>query len=108
MCLLKPAEFGSQTRTYMVGFRVADTRVSTFAAEEVREWAIEVEEIAYPTGTATPTVFNKWDDVEAWSEDWVWVGDDKEIWVALPETYPLEPVQIKPKSKIPAVVSWGF
>jgi len=110
LVFLHPAEYGSQTRTYMVGFRVADLRVSTFAAEEVREWAIEVEEIAYPAGTATPTVFNKWDDVLSWDEEWVLVGEEKEIWVALPETYPIEPLSL-PQSRssaVPAVVAWGF
>jgi hypothetical protein len=110
LCLLKPPEHGAQTRTYLVGFRVADTRVSTFAAEQVREWSIEVEEIAYPEGTATPTVFNKWDDVLSWDEEWVLVGEEKEIWVALPETYPIEPLSLrqKPTSSLPAVVAWGF
>jgi hypothetical protein len=109
LVLLHPYGYGSQTRTYMVGFRVADTRVSTFAAEQFREWSIEVEEIAYPAGTATPTVFNKWDDVEAWDEDWVAVGVEKDIWVALPETYPIEPLRGPRKaSKVPAVVAWGF
>ena len=110
LVFLHPESYGSQSRTYMVGFRVADTRVSTFAAEEVREWAIEVEEIAYPEGTATPTVFNKWDDVLSWDEEWTIVGDEKEIWVALPETYPIEPLSLRQKksSSLPAVVSWGF
>jgi hypothetical protein len=109
LVFLHPYEYGNVTRNYLVGFRVADTRVSTFAAEETREWAIEVEEIAYPSGTATPTVFNKWDDVEAWNEEWVIVGEEKEIWVALPETYPIEPLSLPQKqSNLPAVVSWGF
>ena len=110
LVFLHPQEYGSQTRTYMVGFRVADTRVSTWAGEEVREWSIEVEEIAYPEGTATPTVFNKWDDVKSWDEEWVLVGEEKEIWVALPETYPIEPLILRQKAskKVPAVVAWGF
>ncbi len=115
LVLLKPPEYGSQSRTYMVGFRVADTRVSTWAGEAVREWSIEVEEIGYPTGTATPTVFNKWEDVTAWQEDWAWVGNDKDIWVALPETYPLDPVgagkALGSRSRaanLPPVVRWGF
>ena len=111
LVFLHPAQYGPQTRTYLVGFRVADTRVSTFAAEQVREWSIEVEEVAYPSGTATPTVFNTWDDVKGWQQDWDVVGLEKGVWINLPEATTAPPVSLQSAPRqyeLASVVTWGY
>lgn len=85
LVFLSPSRYGIGKQYLSVG-SVTESRIGDYAAEPARKWALEVEQIAFPTGYTAEWAFTTWGDIRDKKIDWATVRDTYPDWGTIPQS----------------------